>query len=449
MMSDPSNNLLLGFYGDDFTGSTDVMETLACAGVPTVLFLAPPSADALSRYPDIRAVGIAGVSRSLPTAEMDAELRPAFHWLRSCGAPLVHYKICSTFDSSPTVGSIGRAIEIGQELFHSPFVPLLVGAPRLGRYCVFGNLFARSGPEAEPYRLDRHPTMRQHPVTPMDESDLRILLARQTEKKVALFDVRQPNLPWPEVQKRFDKLLSYQPDIVLFDVLTGLQLVPIGKLILQAAADNTPLFAVGSSGLESALAVHWPGTHAMKYGPAIPHPGAVDRIVVVSGSCSPVTDRQIAWALDNGFGEVALLTDLLADPITAPAEEARAHAQAVAILATGRSVIIHTSRGPADPRITHSGNSGPGLGRSLGRILARVLQWTGIERAVIAGGDTCGYAAREMGIEALEMLAPLTPGGPLCRVHANSPLDGRAILFKGGQVGRIELFGDVLRGHAG
>src|SRR5207248_3951223 len=99
--------------------------------------------------------------------QMEQTLRPAFAALKAIGAPIVHYKVCSTFDSSPQIGSIGRVIDLGMEVFGARFVPVLVGAPLLGRYCVFGNLFARCGAESKPYRLDRHPSMRWHPVTPM------------------------------------------------------------------------------------------------------------------------------------------------------------------------------------------------------------------------------------------------------------------------------------------
>ena len=92
--------LLLSFYGDDFTGSTDTMEALAKAGLRTVLFLAPPGPEQMARFDGLRAVGVAGVSRSLSPAEMDAELPPIFEGLRGLNAPLFHVKICSTFDSS-------------------------------------------------------------------------------------------------------------------------------------------------------------------------------------------------------------------------------------------------------------------------------------------------------------------------------------------------------------
>src|SRR5262245_53875697 len=127
------------------------MESLARAGVRTALFIDPPGPDRLARYPGLQAVGVAGLTRSMTPDDMERELRPALARLKALGAPLVHYKVCSTFDSSPQVGSIGRVIDLGSEVFEGPFVPLLVGAPALGRYCVFGNLFARFGRDSEPY----------------------------------------------------------------------------------------------------------------------------------------------------------------------------------------------------------------------------------------------------------------------------------------------------------
>src|ERR1700722_11254150 len=109
----PSDNLLLSFYGDDFTGSTDAMESLARRGVRTVLFTDPPTAAQLQEYSGLRAFGIAGLTRSLSPAAMETILRPAFTLLRCSGSPIIHYKVCSTFDSSPNIGSICRVIELG------------------------------------------------------------------------------------------------------------------------------------------------------------------------------------------------------------------------------------------------------------------------------------------------------------------------------------------------
>ena len=108
---------MLAFYGDDFTGSTDALEFITKAGAKTVLFTETPTADRLRSFPGLDAFGVAGKTRALPPAEMEKILVPAFEQLKATGAKHVHYKVCSTFDSSPTVGSIGKAIDCGAQVF--------------------------------------------------------------------------------------------------------------------------------------------------------------------------------------------------------------------------------------------------------------------------------------------------------------------------------------------
>lgn len=112
-----SNECLLAFYGDDFTGSTDALEFLSRAGIRTMLFIEPPSQQQLAVYTGLQAIGVAGMTRSMSPAEMEETLRPAFNSLRELGPRHVHYKVCSTFDSSPQTGSIGKAIDVGASVF--------------------------------------------------------------------------------------------------------------------------------------------------------------------------------------------------------------------------------------------------------------------------------------------------------------------------------------------
>src|ERR1700712_4200888 len=124
-----THNLLLAYYGDDFTGSTDALEFLTRAGIKTVLFIEAPTPEQLERYEGLQAIGVAGMTRAMPPDEMERELLPAFSALKDLGVPHVHYKVCSTFDSSPTMGSIGKAADLGSKIFNSQFIPLLVAAP--------------------------------------------------------------------------------------------------------------------------------------------------------------------------------------------------------------------------------------------------------------------------------------------------------------------------------
>ncbi|HOA74600.1 MAG TPA: four-carbon acid sugar kinase family protein [Phycisphaerae bacterium] len=450
-----SSHLLLGFYGDDFTGSTDAMEGLTRAGLRTALFIKPPRPEQLAGYPNLRAVGIAGCSRSLTPERMDLELKPAFKALEALQLPVVHYKVCSTFDSSPEIGSIGRALDIGADLFKTRVVPLLVGAPILGRYCVFGNLFARSGLDSEPYRLDRHPTMARHPITPMSESDLRVHLARQTRRKIGLVDILCVT-DVEQARARFAQLADEGTDAILLDVLYREQEPVIGQVIWEQVRPGSTLFVVGSSGVEYSLTAHWKQLGILPEPPKW-KPTTVDRAVVVSGSCSPVTDRQIAWALNHGAMEVPVRTPELIDPATAETEIERVVETALGIWSQGKTVICHSSRGPNDPRRAATAerlrslghdprqDSGRILGEALGQILLRTSLRGEAKRLAVTGGDTSFFVASTLGIEALEMVAPIAPGCPLCQAHIpGSPLDGVEICFKGGQVGRDDFFNTVL-----
>jgi uncharacterized protein YgbK (DUF1537 family) len=172
--------------------------------------------------------------------------------------------------------------------------------------------------------------------------------------------------------------------------------------------------------------------------------------LVGSGSCSPVTSGQIAWGLKHGFVEVPLDTMALASAKTAVLELKRAAAAAGKLLQSNRSVIVHTTKSGSIKHIAMKlkGRTAEILGTSLGNVLRGALAQTKVRRVCIAGGDTSSYAARALGIEALERIAPLTPGAPLCWAHApSSPMDGCEVVFKGGQVGAENYFEVVKKGR--
>lgn len=440
--------LLLTFYGDDFTGSADAMESLSLHGVRSVLFLSPPSVELLqTKFPDVEAVGVAGASRAMTPAQMEAELPAIFSALQQLNARLFHYKVCSTFDSSPQIGSIGKAYEIGQRVFHSPFVPLLVGAPVLKRYCVFGNLFATVGDET--FRLDRHPMMARHAVTPMDEGDLRLHLAKQTDATMVLFDLLHLSGTTDEVNARFAALRNEKPGIVLFDTLDEARLTTAGRLIWESDVR----FVIGSSGVGYALTSHWQRPRV-----AYPSAGAVEQVIVMVGSCSAATAAQIEWAEANGYAGLRLDAALLTDEMMAEAERARLRQAALEILNTGQSVVLYSARGPHDPvmqasneRLRQRGvqelTGRERLGQQQGILLRELLLASGVRRVCVAGGDTSSHAISQLGIYALELLTPMVPGQPLNRAHAEDDrLDGLEIALKGGQHGRANHFESIRRG---
>jgi len=444
---------VLAWYGDDFTGSTDVLEVLACAGLPCVLFLAPPTAEDLARFADVRAIGLAGVSRARSPEWMDAHLPDALAALARLDVPLLHYKVCSTFDSSPSIGSIGRALEIGRIVVGARgATPVVVGAPPLKRYTVFGQLFATA--DGVTWRIDRHPTMSRHPVTPMNEADLSRHLAAQTRLPIALMDIHA--LRSPDFVDRYAHLAAGVDGAVLIDVLDDETLARAGELVWRNTGGIR--FCVGSSGLEYALVAHWRGMGLLDAKPPMPTAQGVDRVFAVSGSCSPMTATQIDAAESAGHATIALDAAALLQDAGASAVD-HAQARATAALAAGRSAIVYTARGPQDPAVAAFREAaaahgldlvaaGERVGAALCVLFRNVVGASGLKRAVIAGGDTAGEVAGALGVRALSMVAPLAPGSPLCRAYApGTPFDGLELVLKGGQVGGQSFFEDVRRGR--
>ncbi|PZM15137.1 four-carbon acid sugar kinase family protein [Rhizobium tubonense] len=439
-------NLLLSYYGDDFTGSTDVMEALASNGVPTVLFMDIPDEALLARFADCRAIGIAGTSRSETPQWMDEHLLPDIDWLKSLGADICHYKVCSTFDSSPGIGNIGKAIEIGRQTFGQEMVPVIVGAPQLKRYTAFGNLFAAY--QGAIYRIDRHPVMSRHPVTPMAEADLAIHLSYQTTLGIAVADLAL--LSADDADARIDALAKERDGILLLDVDSTESQARAGRQLWRLRQPGG-WFVAGSSGVEYALLAAWRAGGLSGGKIAFPLPGKVDRLAVVSGSVSPTTERQIRHATENGFGGIGV------DPLSLVGKDGeqaieRAIAAGLRILKNGHSVVLHTALGPSADRgddIDRMPGARHRLGRALGTILRRLVEAENLGRAVIAGGDTSSHALKELHVQALTTLLPLprTPGSPLCTAHGTYPAtNGLQIALKGGQVGTDSYFSQIRDG---
>ena len=437
---------LYAYYGDDFTGSTDVLEALALAGVRAVLFTGMPSDEHLRRFAACQAVGLAGESRSRPPEWMSEHLPAIFRRLDALGAPIVHYKTCSTFDSSPRMGSIGRALEIGRETLSPPFIPVVVAAPHLRRYVAFGNLFAAAGEQI--YRIDRHPNMRSHPVTPMHEADLRRHLGAQTLLRVGLVDLTA--FAQGRAPAALAECLSRGDAAVLFDGVSEAELEETGRLLWQCARQRNAngehrgvgtghsLFCAGSSGLTYALLSAWRRDRVIAGEPTPTHATPVDSLLVMSGSCSPVTERQIRSALANGYHGIPLDVTRLLDESLGPAEEDNVLQQAVAHLRAGRSTVIYSSLGPLTSAARLAGEA---LGRRAGALLRRIVVETQVPRVVLAGGDTSSHAVSQLGIHALTWAASVEPGAPLCRAHARThALDGLQLVLKGGQVGSDGFF---------
>lgn len=428
-------NILLAFYGDDFTGSTDALEFITRAGAKAVLFTEVPTAEQLAAIPGLQVYGVAGKTRSLSPEDMEQTLLPAFTQMKAIGARHIHYKICSTFDSSSTVGSIGKAIDCGVEIFKNEFTPVLGGMPALGRYCLFGNLFAKMGigSEGAIYRLDRHPSMSVHPVTPATESDLTKVLASQTIKKTGLVDILKVSGSLGDINLAVEKLISEKTKVLVYDAMKNEDLVSIaGHLDAIATGYRMTLFSVGSSGIEMGLGTHWIRNGYFNPVKEWAPISKASPLLVVSGSCSPVTAAQISHAKANGFEEIVLDAVKICNDGTLDGKQLTT---IVEKLHQQQNLIVHTGSKQAQNLSSEK------LGTALGTIAKKAVLKAGVKRILVAGGDTSSYAARAMEIDAVEMLAPLVAGAPLCKVHSrNAAMQGLEVNFKGGQVGGKEYF---------
>lgn len=443
----PREPPILAWYGDDFTGSASVLEVLAFAGLRAVLFLDPPGPTQLARFSGMQAIGVAGDARSRSNGWMRANLPPIFRTLRMLRPRILHYKVCSTLDSAPHVGSIGLAADL--LLGENEWAPLVIAAPAIGRWQAFGTLFARFGDGV--HRLDRHPGMCAHPVTPMDEADVRLHLGQQTARRTGLVDLLA--LKGGHARRQLGEQRAAGASLVAFDIVDDETLRETGGLILDAAdAVEGPLPVIGSQGLEYALVSAWnAGRMAL---PSVTTSAAapVRRIAAISGSCSPVTAEQIAHAQRSGYAIVRIDAALAVDQDAWSKECNRAAAAILSRLGEACSTIGVTALGPGDPAIAAcaEARSAAGIspedmnlriGAGLGQVLDRVLEASRLPRVVIAGGDTSSHCVRALGLQALTAAAQIAPGVALLRGHSDSVTrDGLELALKGGQMGTPDFF---------
>jgi uncharacterized protein YgbK (DUF1537 family) len=426
------------FYGDDFTGATDALATAARCGLRSLLLLAPPNDSQLAAIGELDCLGIAGAARSMGPAEMADELAPVAALARRLQPRVLHYKTCSTFDSAPEVGSIGAAVRALQPVTDGR-AAIVGGQPELGRYCLFGHLFAAAGGGGEVHRIDRHPTMSRHPVTPMHEADLRLHLAAQGLPGIGLVPYPLYAANGAGLSARLYALHGAGTRILLWDVAEARHLRPIGRQ-LWAQAQAGMLLAVGPSSVIEAIASAMPGHEASRPDtaaqPVAPARGAV---LVLAGSLSPITARQVASA--TSFDTLRLDAVRLAEPDGG--YRIGAGRDIASRLAAGRHMLVCTA--PADGE--RAALPSRTLAIASGRLLAEVLALTPLARVGIAGGDTSSHGVLALDAWALAYAGQLAAGVPLCTLRsARAELDGLQLMLKGGQMGDDDIFQRLIQG---
>ncbi|GAA2875225.1 four-carbon acid sugar kinase family protein [Nonomuraea rubra] len=392
---------LVAFVADDFTGATDALWQFRRFGLSGSLVT-----DVAYLHDRDDVIGVATTARA--SADPVASALPALRAVAALGPLAVQYKVCSTFDSSPASGSIGAVVAaLHREGLARSAVPVLAAQPEFGRYTWFANHFVRAGDEV--VRLDRHPPARDHPVTPATEADLRVRLGEQGAGRTG----------WLPAGASREAYRARGGDAAFVaDAMTEEHLRALGALMIADARDLSPLYCVGSGGLSYALASALAANRPLPVGSVVL--GAAGPVLVVSGSRSPVTARQIDAAERAGWAV-----------LDAGGPDAIAHAEAS--LREGRHTIVQSTRGPSrDPA---------GVGELLGRVAAAAVRAGLVRRLVVAGGDTSGQVVAALGARALDVAGTLAVGGPVCVLAADDPAcDGLEVALKGGQVGGEDFF---------
>lgn len=407
----------VAFYGDDFTGSVDALLQFAKQGWTGRLFTTVPSREALERAAsECDVVGIAGIARSLTVEQLDAEVRPALAALAALGAAVVQYKACSTADSSPTVGNLGRVLEIAREEIGTATIPMVFAQPDFGRYTVFGHHFAAEGGRV--HRLDRQPTMSHHPSTPMTESELAVHLSRQTDLAIGAV----PFTSYRDGPTLAQTIRDASEAALVLDALDAAHLALIGSAIAHLPG---PVFSLGSGGLSTAIAA---AASAKRIAPPRTTPYRCLPVLAVSGSRSPQSRRQADAAAAAGWW----VAPLAEDPATMQVDTV------LAALAQGRSVALTSD----DAEFAAEDSSVlERIARAAATVVAAAAHAHSISRVIVCGGDTSSRITRLLAVESLSIAANPEGNIALCAARSADPtVDGLEMLLKGGQVGDDDLF---------
>jgi uncharacterized protein YgbK (DUF1537 family) len=436
-MATPPYRASVLFYGDDFTGASDNAAQYARHGLHTRLFVSHPGLAALQEAAaQCDVVGIAGTARSLHPEAMREELLPVLQAFAQLQVPWVQYKCCSTFDSAAHTGSLGYAIGLMKEVWPDCFVPVHSAAPEFGRYTLFGHHFARAGSEV--YRLDKHPVMSVHPVTPMDESELAKVLLTQGFQTDHVLDVRQLD-QHHTAPEHLTKMLAKHHSAVV-DGYTQQQVVTAAAALWRLSQQRQ-ICAMAAQGLAHGLGQYLRESQRIQLEAPKQHLLPTDRLLVLSGSCSALSAAQIDHAEQAGFVCLRLSSDALLDDV---------QTQMLKALSAGHSVVVFTARGREHTHDWPAGQLTQRIGACFAKLADAAFRQTALTRLVVAGGDSSSYTMRALGAEALQIKASHFAQNAHFAglVSAKAHIHGKEVLLKGGQVGDAQLYQVALQGFS-
>lgn len=436
LMTTTNRTPALAFFGDDFTGSSENLAQACRAGLSGRLYFETADlalvADAGRRY-DV--VGIAGTTRAQSPEEMAAHLPAALAALARTDAALLQYKICSTFDSGPRVGNFMTVVKLARDVWTDMLVPVFPATPSFGRYTAFSNHFSRH--QGALLRLDRNPALVDHPSTPMREADLRRHLEALGASSTAAIHLTELASAGGIAELLATRGAGGVPVVV--DTVTDDDLDRVSSAVWQLAKQGQTVFALAAQGFAAGIGRAAVAERTESSPAARDIVAPVDRMLVLSGSCSVQTGRQLAAAEQAGWTMIEL-------PAGEVPTRAAALAAAEAIgpviegaLQSGRSVAAFTARGAAT--LPPDGARTRALGILMAEIFRRAVERCGLTRACFAGGDSSSYAMTATGADAMDLAKFDTRQGcHVFRLASRDRLDGVEVLLKGGQVGDDSFF---------
>lgn len=414
--------VLLGAVADDFTGATDLASILVRSGMRTSLVLGAPGPD--TRAPESEAVVVALKSRTAPVAQAVSDSVAAWNWLKAAGARQCCFKYCSTFDSTPegNIGPVALALmaETGAE--RTIYCPAM---PENGRTIYQGHLFVHD------VLLSTSP-MRNHPLTPMTEADLRKALSPQIGgAPVGLVPLTQVERGEEAVRAALTD--ADAPKHLIVDALTEAHLRVIGL-----AAGEMPL-VTGGSGLGVGLAEAMAKQGLLAGGSSDSLPSIGGPVVCLSGSCSAATLGQVAVWRGNGGALLQL------DPLLLAKEGTEA---AIAFMldhvARETPCLVAASQPPEDIARVQSELGRERAAELVENALSEIAvaaQAAGARRFVVAGGETSGAVVQALGVSGLGVGPSIAPGVPWCVGDTDPPI---ALALKSGNFGADTFFADAV-----
>jgi uncharacterized protein YgbK (DUF1537 family) len=421
--------LALGCIADDYTGASDLANTLTRCGLRTVQTIGVPAGDLA--LPDVDAVVVSLKSRSIEAGLAVSRSRAAEKWLRGRGADHVLFKICSTFDSTDA-GNIGPVMDALRADSGDTMVLVTPAFPETGRTVYMGNLFVGSVP------LNESP-LKDHPLNPMHDSNLVRVLARQSKTKVALVALADIARGPDAVRARLADLSGKGFGAVIADAVFERDLETIGTVALDHR------LSVGASGLGLGLARALVVSRKIN---ANAPDAAADAAVggpaaCLAGSCSQATLQQIASA-----EKLMPVLHLDPDRVVAGKEEARrALAWARERLGEG-PILIASSSTPDQVAALQARHGRDAAGQAIEQAMADIAEGlvvqSGVRRLVVAGGETSGAVVDRLAIPGFLVGAEIAAGVPVLR--AVGAKDGDMLLaLKSGNFGGPEFFTDALK----